>query len=74
MAYLGEVSLDPVSVRLLLGQSGPVLGLGVLLSENENDRSGSVQLLGLLEDVSSSSLVGSQLVGRGRKRDKECYC
>jgi hypothetical protein len=46
--HLGEVSLDPVSVRLLLGQSWPVLGLSHLLSENEDDSSGSRNLLGLL--------------------------
>ena len=47
---LGEISLDPIPVRLLLCEPRPVLCLGLLLPENKDDRAGSGELLGLFRD------------------------
>ena len=53
---LGEITLDPVPVGLLLGQSSPVLVLELLLSENKNDSSRSNHLFCLLQISARSSL------------------
>lgn len=45
---LAKVGLDPLVPDLLLGETGPVLGTGGLLSEDQDDGSGSDGLLGLL--------------------------
>ena len=55
-ADLGEITLDPVPVGLLLGQSSPVLVLELLLSENKNNSSGSDHLFCLLH-LSAPSYV-----------------
>jgi hypothetical protein len=54
VADLGEITLDPVPVGLLLGQSSPVLVLELLLSENKNNSSGSDHLFCLLHVLAPS--------------------
>ena len=45
---LAKVGLDPLVPDLLLGKTGPVLGTGGLLSEDQDDGSRGDRLLGLL--------------------------
>lgn len=52
VTYLAKVELDPITVRLFLGQTGPELFLQLLFAKNENDGARGLILFGLLLTVS----------------------